>query len=248
MKPSQEWFPVSNNEVNSFDVVMVEKKKKTGFEIKGNLHVKEENTVAELEHRIEIFERKLWGKTDDYTVLLALEANPPTPSVFVIYSQKNKEQKEYNGEINSLLEKISKKYISDFHFMNFTIGSHLATPFTTVFNLTKNNTPYLILVDHNEKYDDDVDKYIFPSDQKINEENVEKFLSDFKSKKLQKVLFSDPIDPKGTFRNGIHNLVGYDYENFLFKETIGKDVLFYLYSNYNEENYDLLKLQQLKQS
>lgn len=225
---------------NSFDVVMIQKRRKGGIIIKGNLNIKEENTVQELEHLMEIYERKLWGKTNDYSLLLALEAGPPTPSAFVIYNNKKKEQQPYNKEINSLMENISKKYIREFHFMNLTYASNAAVPFHTVFNLTKNNTPYLILVDHNEKYEDDVDKYMFPVDQRINEENVERFLEDFRQKKLQKVIFSDPIHVNGTFRNGIHHLVGKDYENFLFRETIGKDVLFVLYSEFSEETTELL--------
>lgn len=220
---------------NSFDAVMIEKKKKTGAVIKGNLNVKESHTQEQIENLMEIFERKLWGKTDEYSLLLALESNPPTPAVFLIYSNKRKDQKVYNAEINTVMEKLSKKYIREFHFMNFTYGSHLASSFISTLNLNRNNTPYLILAEHNENYEDDVNKYIFPIDQQINEENVEKFLQDFKDKKLKKYLFSDPIHVNGTFRNGIHNLVGNDYENFLFKETIGKDVIFYLYSEFENE-------------
>jgi hypothetical protein len=224
---------------NSFDVVMFDRKKKD-IKIKGVFNVKEENTVSEIEKLIQVYDRKHWGKTDEFSLLLALEANPPTPSVFVIYSQKNKEQLEYNKELSSLFENLSKQYIRDFHFMNMTISSNLAVPFISTFNLTKKNTPYVVLVDHNENYEDDVDKYLFPVEQKINEENIKKFLSDFKSKKLQKNIFSKSIEPLGTFREGIHHLVGKDYENFLFKETVGKDVLFYLYSEYSDLIFDLM--------
>lgn len=230
---SEEIYDKFSINKNSFDVVMLKKSKKN-LEVKGNLNVRENHTVKELENLMEIYERKLWGKADDYSVLLSLESGAPTPSLFVIYSAKNKEQKEYNKEINSLMDKISKKYIREFHFLNFTLGSNLATPFIKVFNLTRANAPYLVLVNDNQKYDDDVDKYIFPIDQKINEENVEKFLDDFKQNKLNKITFSDPVHVNGTFRNGINNLIGKDYENFLFKENLGKDCLFYLYSEFNQ--------------
>ena len=41
--------------------------------------------------------------------------------------------------------------------------------------------------------------------------------------------------------NGIHYLVAFDYENFLYKETIGKDVLLFLYSNFTEHNNELME-------
>lgn len=225
---------------NSFDVVMVGKKDKK-INVKAILKVEESNTVAQINFLIEVNDRKLWGKADDMAVLLALEVNPPTPTVFVIYSKKNKEQAEYNKEINTVFDNLSKNYVKDFHFMNFTINTNYATPFIDIFNLTKKNTPYVVLVDHNPKFDDDVDKYLFPLDQKINEENVQKFLSDFRAKKLKKIIFSEHIDSEGTLeQDGVHKLVGANYENFLFKETVGKDVFLYFYSDFNPSTYDLI--------
>ena len=48
-------------------------------------------------------------------------------------------------------------------------------------------TRYSYIPWHNDnvKYEDDVDKYLLPNDQKINEENVENFLKDFQEKKLE---------------------------------------------------------------
>jgi thiol-disulfide isomerase/thioredoxin len=225
---------------NSFDVVMLKKSKKKGLEILGNLNIKEDTSVDDIENIIEIHERKMWGKADDFSLLLAMEINPPTPTVFVIYSAKSKEHIEYNKDVNTLMEKISKKYFKNFHFMNLTISNEKARPFVKVFNLKKNSNPYLILVDNNKKYVDDVEKYMLPVDQKINEENVEKFLNDFKSKKLQKIAFSEPLDQSG-FSDKANHLVALSYENFLYKENVGKDIIFCLYSEHMDQTNELFE-------
>lgn len=238
---SAELFDKFGINKNSFDAVLVERRsKKKGYEIKGNLRISENTSTAELEKIMEIFERKPYAKADDWNMLHAIESSAPTPSLFLVYNNKLKEQKELNKQISSTMENIARKHRRDYHFMNVTISSHLATPLISVFDLKKNNTPYLILVNDNKKYEDDVEKYILPKDVKITEENVEKFLNDFKENKLQKVLFSEKLNKTQTIE-GVHNLQAQNYQDFLFKENLGKDVLLFLHSSLSYQNDQVLK-------
>lgn len=98
----------------------------------------------------------------------------------------------------------------------------------------------MILVNDNPKYEDDVDKYLFPLSQRINEENVEKFIRNFQDNKLEKTIFTENSDKKDLIP-GIKRLVGSNYENYIFRETIGKDVLFFLHSDFSYQNEIVLR-------
>lgn len=222
----------------SMDAVLINKRKKTNIEIIAKLGINESTPVKELERLMEIYERKPLSKVDDYSLLLSVEHNPPTPSLFLIYNGKNKSESEHHAQISKDLNKLARKYRTEFHFMNASTSSNLALPLMYIFNVTTEDVPALLLINDNKDYLDDVDKYAFPTNKPINEQNVEQFLNDFKSKKLQRVIFSDPIPENVTDENGVYNLVGFNYEDILFKNT-DKDIALLVYSEFSFVNQEI---------
>jgi len=226
-------FEVPQNEM---DVVLVSKKK-SGLEILGNLGINENTSAKEIENLLEIYERKPFGKLDEYSLLLSVETNPVTPTLFLIYSSKNKTHSEYNSQIFADLEKVARTYRKQFHFTSIALSSNLVMPLMAVYNISVENIPTLLLINDDPKFTDDVEKYIFPINQKINEQTVEQFLKDFNEKKLPKVTYSDPIPENSTDENGAYNLVGDNYEEFLFRTQ--KDVVLYFFSDYAFVNQEI---------
>jgi thioredoxin-like negative regulator of GroEL len=222
----------------SMDAVLINKKKKNAIEIAAKIGIDESTPVKEIERLMEIYERKPYAKLDEYSLLLSVENNPPTPTLFLVYSAKNKTQSDYNVQISKDLDMLSRKYRTEYHFMNVSVSSNLAMPLLVTFNISYENVPVLVLINDNKQYIDDVDKYVFPADKQINEQNVEQFLSDFKAQKLPKAIFSDALPENSTDENGIFNLVGYNFENSLFRNT-DKDIALLLYSEFSYVNQEI---------
>lgn len=224
----------------NMDAVIINKKKKSGVEIIANLGISEATPLKEIERLMEIYERKPYAKLDEYSLLLSAERNPATPSLFLLYSAKNKTQAEYNSQISRDLQKLARKHRKEFQFMNASVASDAAQPLIRVFNITAEKVPALLLISDNKEYNDDVDKFAFTfdSDKQLNEQNVEQFLQDFKANRLQKVIFSDPLPHNATDENGVFNLVGNNYEDVLFKST-DKDIALLLYSDFSFVNTEI---------
>ncbi len=231
-----------NVAAGNFDAVLINKRKKSGVEIVANLGINESTTVSDVERLMEIYERKPYAKMNEHSLLLSVEKDSPTPTLFLLYSTKNKTQSssEYNSQISRDLSKLAIKYRREFHFINASLSSKkLIKPIMNTFNLSADNAPLLLLISDNQEYNDDVDKYVFPADKlQINEQNVEQFLADFKAQKLPKLIFSESLPENSTDENGVFHLVGSNYEDFLFRNT-EKDIALMLYGHFSLVNGEI---------
>lgn len=219
---------------NHFDAVVLNKKK-SRIEFVSNLNIDENTSPDEIRRLIEIYERQPYEKVDEHTLHSSIEHHPPTPTVILIYSRRNKSQAEYNKHIADSMSKLADKYRREYHFMNVSTSNSLCHTLMVFTNVTEQNIPTLILFNDDPTYTDDVEKYVFPENVNINEKTIEQFLSDYRNKKLQRVLFSDPVPTSAVDDNGILHLVGTTYEDTIFKQT-KKDVVLFFYSDLGKKN------------
>ena len=232
---------------NHFDAVVLSKKK-SRIQFVSKLNIDENTSPNEIRRLIEIYEREPYEKVNEHSLHSSIEHHPPTPTVILIYSRRNKSQAEYNKHIGDSISKLAEKYRREYHFMNVSTSNSLSHTLMDFTNVTEKNIPTLILFNDDPTYTDDVEKYVFPENVNINEKSIEQFLSDYRNKKLQRVLFSDPVPTSAVDENGILNLVGTTYEDSIFKQT-KKDVVLFFYSDLGKKNaiyWDIFQFVQKK--
>lgn len=149
------------------------------------------------------------------------------------YLQAQKEGKlitqEFIKETQAYI--LSNNLRKEIVFSYTTLKNPTVNILVDILKFTEKQLPLFLLTKSREGYEEDLDKYKV---EKIglSKDNLAKFVEDFKANKMPKFLTSEDLPKNATDQNGIYNIVGLNFEDFL--KNYDKDIYLFVCSKYSK--------------
>ena len=194
--------PDEDNDKNDKKVKIAKDKKHSNltidYGIKMNLGSSTNLTKEMFVNNLYSYMRPLVDHLSDLTLNTVFDERVTT---LIIISKDDK-------EIIPLAERIAPKYRPGIWFLignYYDESNHL---FIKNLNISKSDLPAMVLFNHDRNMVDDIFKYKWESqNKKIESEDIENFINDWRNKKLKRFWISEEKPKKKTNRAGVHNIV-----------------------------------------
>jgi len=150
-------------------------------------------------------------------------------------------------QLNSLALRVAPRYRPHIWFLVAKYSDEENRLFMKNMKIKKDNLPALVLFNHHTNNVDDLFKYKWTSEnKKIEEQDIENFISGWKTNKLKRYLISEDIPKKSQSKGGIFRIVGENLPKFL--SNVHDDLIILFCTHFNkkcsrlEGVYDLLSM------